>query len=118
MLTPLRSEAQAARDSLSLQPESHVLLADGALATLPPAAIRRWQVGLLRPDRLQHASTSFALAVGAGIATQDRPAAFAISLGVGLLKECWDARHGRFDPVDLAADTGGAVLGTLTTRTR
>jgi len=124
-LIPAYCHAQATRDSLlnrteSLKtPESHVLLAEGPLvATPPPAMVRAWQVGMLRPDRLQHTSTSFAIAVGSGIATEDRASAFAISLGIGLLKECWDARRGRFDLVDLGADATGALLGALTTRPR
>lgn len=127
-LAPTPTHAQATRDSLSTRPgspesaqsaqslQSQVPLSDRPPATtLPPATIRSWQVGILRPDRLQHTSTSFAIAVGGGITTEDRASAFAISLGIGLLKECWDARRGRFDPVDLACDATGALLGALTT---
>ncbi len=106
--------AQMLPDSTRFRPEAHVLLAEGSLATLPPAEVRRWQVGLLRADRIQHASASFTLAAGVGIATENRASAIGFSLGLGLLKECWDARAGRFDVVDLTADLYGALLGGLT----
>ncbi len=41
-------------------------------------------------------------------------ATFASVLALGALKECWDARRGRFDTGDLAADAAGAALGTWT----
>lgn len=73
--------------------------------------IRAWQVGLARPDRLQHASLSFTLSAGTGLAGGTRTQAFALALGLGTLKELWDRRHGGFDPVDLSADAIGAALG-------
>ncbi len=85
---------------------------------LPPASVRRWQTGLLRPDRLQHASASFALAAGGGIASERKATAFTFAFTVGLAKECWDARRGHFDTLDLAADAAGSLLGALTTRIR
>ncbi|MEO5987463.1 MAG: hypothetical protein ABIU54_03725 [Candidatus Eisenbacteria bacterium] len=67
---------------------------------------------------MQHASLSFALAAGVGITSDRRATAFGVSLGLGLLKECWDARRTRFDPIDLSADAIGAMLGSLTCRSR
>ncbi|MBI5168910.1 MAG: hypothetical protein HZA61_05455 [Candidatus Eisenbacteria bacterium] len=77
----------------------------------PSAADRRWQTGLVRRDRLQHASLSFVLAGAARTAGRPRGEAFALSLSAGVLKEVRDARHDRFDLVDLAADALGAALG-------
>jgi hypothetical protein len=88
--------------------------ADSGADTLRVSAsrIRSWQVGLARPDRLQHASLSFTLAAGTGLAGGTRTQAFALSLGLGTLKELWDRRHGGFDPIDLTADAIGAALGS------
>ena len=77
----------------------------------PAARIRAWQVGLARPDRLQHASLSFTLAAGAGLAGGTRREAFLLTLGLGTVKELRDRRHGGFDPVDLTAGAIGAALG-------
>jgi hypothetical protein len=77
----------------------------------PSPTVRAWQTGLLRPDRLQHASLSFTIAAGAGLVGRPRGQAFALTLALGLLKELRDARVDRFDVVDLAADAGGAALG-------
>jgi hypothetical protein len=95
LLFPFPARAQAGSDTLRV----------------PAARIRAWQVGLARPDRLEHASLSFTLAAGAGVAGGTRTQAFALSLGLGTLKEIWDRRHTGFDPVDLAADAIGAALG-------
>lgn len=67
--------------------------------------------GLLRADRLQHASLSFTLAASAGLGGRSRAEAFGFTLALGLAKELHDGRSGRFDPVDLAADVLGAALG-------
>lgn len=67
--------------------------------------------GLLRADRLQHGSLSFTLAASAGLGGRSRAEALACTLALGLVKELHDGRHGRFDPVDLAADLVGATLG-------
>ena len=66
------------------------------------------------PDRLQHASLSFAIGLGAGLAS-DRPslgAGAAVSLGV--IKELLDRRSSGFDRGDLIADLVGAGLAGLT----
>ena len=78
---------------------------------LPPAGVRAWQVGLRRPDRLQHAGLSFTLAAGATLVSASPLASFTGTLALGLAKEIWDSRHGSFDAVDLAADAAGAALG-------
>jgi hypothetical protein len=78
---------------------------------VPPARVRAWQTGLGRPDRLEHASLSFTLAAGTGLAGGTRTNAFLLSLGLGALKELRDRHHGGFDPVDLAAGALGAALG-------
>ncbi len=81
----------------------------------PPPSVRAWQTGLLRADRLEHASLSFTLGLGVGLLAR-RPAAGAASaLALGLAKEARDRRHGGFDPVDLAADAIGAGLAALAT---
>ncbi len=81
--------------------------------TRPAPRVRAWQVGLLRADRLQHASLSFTLAAGIGLAGRPRAEALGITLALGVLKELRDARSDRFDPADLAADATGAALGAL-----
>lgn len=89
---------------------------DSAIA-FPTAADRRWQVGLLRRDRLQHGSLSAVLAASLRLAGRSRGEAFAATLALGALKELRDARGDRFDPVDLAADAAGAALGARTATT-
>jgi hypothetical protein len=84
--------------------------ADSAVA-YPPPGVRAWQVGLLRPDRLQHAGLSFTLAAGATLVSHEPLASFTGTLALGLAKEIWDSRRGSFDAVDLAADAAGAALG-------
>ena len=76
----------------------------------PPPRVRAWQVGLVRGDRLEHASLSFALTSAFTIATRNRGVAVASTLALGLAKELWDGRHTVFDPVDLAADAVGTGL--------
>jgi hypothetical protein len=82
---------------------------------LPPPATRAWQTGLLRPDRLEHASFAFTLGLGAGILSRQPVSAAAGALSLGLVKEIRDRRHGGFDPLDLAADAIGAGLAAVTT---
>lgn len=82
-----------------------------SVRAFPPPRVRAWQTGLLKPDRLQHASLSFTLAAGATLAGAKPVSAFAGTLAIGLAKELWDARSTRFDAVDLAADAFGAALG-------
>lgn len=82
----------------------------------PPARVRAWQTGLLRPDRLQHGSLSLTLAFGVGLAADEPVAGFGVALGLGLAKEIRDARHARFDAIDLVADALGATLGAWAAR--
>ncbi len=90
--------------------------AQDAAAPQPPSArVHAWQTGVLRPDRLEHASLSFTLGLGAGLVSR-RPGAATAALGVGLLKEVRDRRHGGVDPVDLLADALGTGLAVLAAR--
>jgi len=77
----------------------------------PAPEVRAWQTGLLRPDRLQHVSLSATLSMSCGLASHSAPAGYAFGFGLGVLKELWDARHDRFDWMDLAADAAGAGIG-------
>ena len=101
--------AEAAADSTGAAPAPHAI---------PPARVRAWQTGLLRADRLQHASLSFTLAAGAGLAGRTRTQAFGFTLALGVAKELHDGRRGRFDVVDLAADAAGAALGAFASALR
>lgn len=75
---------------------------------LPPPGVRAWQTGLLRADRLEHASLAFTLGIGTGLATRKPAAACAVPAVLGLGKEIVDRRGTGFDLVDLAADLLGA----------
>jgi hypothetical protein len=72
--------------------------------------VRGWQTGALRPDRLQHASLSFALGLGAGLATDSPAASAGFALSLGVAKELVDAGGSGFDAADLLADAAGAAL--------
>lgn len=72
--------------------------------------MRAWQTGALRPDRVQHASLSFALGLGAGLASDSPEAGAGIAFGLGFAKELADHREDGFDAGDLAADAIGAAL--------
>lgn len=85
--------------------------ADSTGVSLPPPDVRRWQVGAVRPDRLQHASLSGALACGGALASEQPVPAATATIALGVLKELHDARRDRFDWGDLAADAFGAALG-------
>jgi hypothetical protein len=84
-----------------------------ALARLDAAPAHEARGGLLRADRLEHASLSFTLAAGVGLTGRSRAEALALSFTLGFVKELRDRRHSRFDPVDLTADAIGATLGAL-----
>lgn len=81
----------------------------------PPARVRAWQTGLVRPDRLEHASLAFSGGLAAGLLSRRPAVALASSLALALAKELWDARHGSFDRGDLAAGLAGAALAGLAT---
>jgi hypothetical protein len=90
-----------------------------SLAAFPSPRVRAWQVGLLRPDRLQHAGLSFTLGAGFTLAFQDRVAAAGVTLALGAGKEWWDARRGRgADAMDLVADAVGLGLALVAVRGR
>jgi len=91
-------------------------LAAGPGPAFPAPTVRAWQVGLLRPDRLQHAGFSFTLAVAGTIGFRDRTAGGAVALALGAAKEGWDSRHGGADAVDLLADAVGVALGVVAVR--
>ena len=83
---------------------------------LPPPAVRAWQTGLLRSDRLEHASFAFTLGLGVGLLSRQPASAAASAFALGLAKETRDRSHGGFDCVDLAADVIGATLAAVATR--
>lgn len=77
--------------------------------------MRAWQTGLLRPDRIEHASLAFTIGLGTGLATRKPAAAILVPATLGFGKEIADRRGTGFDIVDLAADLlGAAAAGVLT----
>lgn len=99
----------AAQDTTAAAP------APGAAVTFPGTQVRRWQVGLLRPDRMQHASLSMTLALAIGVISRQPAAGAAASFACGVAKELWDTRTTGFDAADLAADATGAAVGAFAT---
>lgn len=104
-----------------IEPDSTTAAGVDSLATaraaiafpLPP--VRSWQVGLLRADRMQHASLTMTIGLAAGLITRSPRIAGYGSLSLGLLKELWDLNSSGFDAIDLLADAAGAgvaVMGT------
>ena len=87
----------------------------GTPPTPPPPAVRAWQTGLLRSDRLEHASLAFSVGLGVGILSRRPGAAAGSAFALGLAKEIRDRGHGGFDPLDLAADAIGAGLAAVAT---
>ena len=88
---------------------------DSVAVSFPAPVVRRWQVGLLRADRLQHASLSLTLGLAAGLLSRRAAIAGYGSFALGLAKEIYDVRGTGFDPVDLCADAigaGAAACGT------
>ena len=82
---------------------------------LPPPGVRAWQTGLLRPDRIEHASLAFTIGLATGLATRKPAAAFGVPAALGLGKEVADRSGTGFDLVDLAADLlGAAAAASLT----
>jgi hypothetical protein len=80
-----------------------------SLAT-PPPVVRRWQTGVLRPDRLTHTSLALGIGVAVGMLRRAPAAGAGAAIGIGLAKELTDDR---FDRGDLAADAIGAGLAAL-----
>jgi hypothetical protein len=89
--------------------------ADSTAVRFPAARVRCWQVGLLRPDRIQHASLSMTLGLAAGLITRKPVVAACSGLGFGLAKELYDIRGTGFDLMDLLADGVGSGVGALGT---
>lgn len=89
-----------------------------SLSRTVPAEVRRWQSGALRADRLQHASCSWTIGLGAGIATRQSWAAAAVPSALGLAKEVADRGHSGFDWGDLLADLAGAGAAAWVTSRR
>ena len=114
--------ARARGDALPAPAALHTLLPDvqpvDSLATFPTPRVRAWQMGPLRPDRMEHASLSFALASAFTVALRDRAGSAALTLALGAGKELWDSRHGGADLADLAADAVGIGLSLLVIRGR
>lgn len=112
--TELRACLLAVVFACVLAPVAVAAPADSSAAApgWPNPRVRSWQTGAVRPDRLQHASLSFALAAAATAVGGREGAAFAGTLLLGVGKEAWDARGSRFDTGDLAADLAGAAFGT------
>ena len=84
-----------------------------SMVSFPAPRVRAWQVGLVRGDRMEHASLSFALTSALIIVTRNRAASAATAFAFGIGKELWDQRTGSFDPVDLSADAVGVALATV-----
>jgi hypothetical protein len=106
------SSRAPATDSLAA-PAGRASTPDSIVVSFPPPRVRAWQVGLVRGDRIEHASLSFALTSALIIVTRNRAASAATALAFGVGKELWDQRTSRFDPVDLTADAVGVGLATL-----
>jgi hypothetical protein len=98
---------------IAAPPAARAADADSTRIAAHVATLETTRGGLLRADRLQHASLSFTLAAAAGLCGRARGEAVAFSFTLGFAKELHDGRRGRFDPIDLAADAIGATLGAL-----
>ena len=88
----------------------------GPDSSASPPRFHAASIALLRDDRLLHGSLSLSLGLAVGIPARSAPLAFGGALALGALKEWRDARHTRFDAVDIAADALGATLAALLTR--
>jgi hypothetical protein len=112
---PAAGQGTSPADSVAVAADRSPASTAGADSTVafPPPRVRGWQVGLLRGDRMEHASLSFALTSALLIATRNRAASAATAFAFGIGKELWDGRTGSFDPVDLTADAVGVTLATV-----
>lgn len=65
-----------------------------------------------------HLGGEFVLGAAAGLATDNKPAAFAAAFAVGLAREQWKREHGfaNYQPSRLVADAAGAALGVYVGR--
>lgn len=82
---------------------------------LPAPEVRFWQMGLLRADRLHHASFALTSGTAVGLMVGEPVAAFGSAMGLGVIKEVWDIRGSGFDFLDLVADALGAGAATVIT---
>ncbi len=82
----------------------------------PEPRVRAWQLGLARPDRLQHAAFSYTAGLMVGLTSESPAAAAAGAFTLGVAKELWDLHRSGFDVMDLVADAVGAAGAAATTR--
>lgn len=108
LLTAVSLLAPASTPATAAGPDSLSVPVTDSFAT--PAPPQRGLAGMLRPDRLTHASLAAAIGVGAGLAARDPATGTAMVLPLALLKELTDDR---FDRGDLAAGIAGAGLAWL-----
>ena len=108
----VRSLALAAAVAAAVSAPAH---AQDTTPAAPADTTAVWQVGLLRPDRIQHASLSMTLGLAAGLITRKPVVAACSGLGLGLAKELYDIRGTGFDLMDLLADGVGSGVGALGT---
>lgn len=90
---------------------------EAAAPALPDARIRAWQTGAARADRLQHFTIGLTTGTMVGLASREPVAAASSAVALGLVKELWDARRGRFDWLDLTMTCAGAAAAASTTIT-
>lgn len=112
MPCPARAQESSNRSSATDSLATAVVRGD-SMVSFPAPRVRAWQVGLVRGDRMEHASLSFALTSALIIVTRNRAASAATAFAFGIGKELWDQRTGSFDPVDLSADAVGVALATV-----
>jgi hypothetical protein len=113
LLGPMPAPARAAEArSDSTRADSNAVAPRTAeeRAELPTGAAHGWQTGAFRPDRLEHASLSFALSAGVGAVTRRPGVGAGTALVLGFGKELLDDH---VDGGDLAADAVGAALAAL-----
>ncbi len=106
--TPATGAEQAASDTLSTPAGG----APGPLATpgVAPLTAHRHLDGMLRADRLSHASLGLAIGVGVGLSTREPAAGVGSVVALAVAKELLDDR---FDRDDLAAGAAGAGIAWL-----
>lgn len=91
------------------EPVAPATLEAPASLEFPTREARVWQMGLMRPDRLQHATFSLTAGLMIGLTSEEPAAAAGGAMLFGLAKEFRDARTDRFDVLDLVADALGAA---------
>ena len=117
--------AGATRESAAEQATSDTLSAPASHLPEPPAAseasaftasraapltTRLCLGGMLRADRLSHASFGLAIGVGVGLSTREPVAGVGSVVALAIAKELLDDR---FDRSDLAAGAAGAALAWM-----